>query len=90
MNQDDNFFRQMKKEGSKRWTIPMDSVDHLENTIEIAEQVLDELKRITKQKIPVYLRVLHARRVIEDANYLTKLRANDDDDTQHRSYKGAV
>jgi len=90
MNQDDNFFRQMKKEGSKRWTIPMDSVDHLDNTIEIAEQVLDELKRITKQKIPVYLRVLHARRVIEDANYLTKLKANDDDDTLHRSYKGAV
>ena len=90
MNQDDNFFRQMKKEGSKRWTIPMDSVDHLENTIEIAEQVLDELKRITRQKIPVYLRVLHARRVIEDANYLTKLRANANDDTQHRSYKGAV
>jgi hypothetical protein len=90
MSNKKDFFRQMKKEGSKRWTIPMDSVDHLENTIEIAEQVLDELKRITRQKIPVYLRVLHARRVIEDANYLTKLRANGNDDTQHRSYKGAV
>ena len=91
MQKDKTYFnRKLKKEGSKRWTIPMDQIDHLANTINILELLTTELKKVQKQRIPSYLRLLHARNAIEDANYSTKLLANNSDDTAHKSYKGAV
>jgi hypothetical protein len=82
--------RKLKQEGSKRWTIPMDQIEHLDNCICILLDLQEELEKIQKQRIPSYLRLLHARNAIEDANYSTKLLANDSDDTAHKSYKGAV
>tara|TARA_X000001382_G_scaffold17941_1_gene11065 strand:+ start:550 stop:855 length:306 start_codon:yes stop_codon:yes gene_type:complete len=84
------FYNKLKTEGSKRWTIPMDNINHLDNTVKVIERLLDALKKVQKQRIPGYLRLLHARNAIEDANYSTKLLANDGDDTAHKSYKGAV
>tara|TARA_R110002020_G_scaffold408738_1_gene618536 strand:+ start:1044 stop:1349 length:306 start_codon:yes stop_codon:yes gene_type:complete len=84
------FYNKLKTEGSKRWTIPMDKMDHLDNTVKVIERLLDALKKVQKQRIPGYLRLLHARNAIEDANYSTKLLANEGDDTAHKSYKGAV
>ena len=82
--------RKLQQEGSKRWTIPMDKMEHLDNCICILCDLEKELKKIQKQRIPSYLKLLHARNAIEDANYSTKLLANDSDDTAHKSYKGAV
>lgn len=84
------FYSKLRAEGSKRWTIPMDRPEHLENVIEVVSVLLDELQKIQRQRIPYYLRLLHARHAIADANYSTKLLANDKDDTVHKSYKGAV
>jgi len=82
--------RKLQQEGSKRWTIPMDKMEHLDNCICILCDLEEELKKIQKQRIPSYLKLLHARNAIEDANYSTKLLANNSDDTAHKSYKGAV
>ena len=91
MKQDKQYFhRKLQQEGSKRWTIPMDKMEHLDNCICILCDLQEELIKIQKQRIPSYLRLLHARTAIEDANYSTKLLANDSDDTVHKSYKGAV
>jgi len=84
------YHRKLKQEGSKRWTIPMDKIEHLDNCLEITKDLLEELEKIKKQRIPSYLRLLHARYAIDKANYSTKLLANDGDDTAHKSYKGAV
>ena len=90
-NKDTEFYhRKLKQEGSKRWTIPMDKIEHLENCLCIAFDLKEELEKIKKQRIPSYLKLLHARYAIDKANYSTKLLANDGDDTAHKSYKGAV
>ena len=68
----------------------MDKMEHLDNCIEIVEALAVELRKIQKQRIPGYLRLLHARHAIDSANHSTKLLANDGDDTVHKSYKGAV
>ena len=87
---DKYFYKKLKQEGSKRWTIPMDKIEHLDNCLCILCDLQEELQRIQKQRIPGYLRLLHARHAIDSANYSTKLIANDGDDTVHKSYKGAV
>ena len=87
---DKYFYNKLKQEGSKRWTIPMDKIEHLDNCICIISDLQEELQRIQKQRIPGYLRLLHARHAIDSANYSIKLLANDGDDTVHKSYKGAV
>ena len=87
---DKYFYNKLKQEGSKRWTIPMDKIEHLDNCLAIISDLQEELQRIQKQRIPGYLRLLHARHAIDSANYSTKLLANEGDDTAHKSYKGAV
>ena len=91
MDKDEKFyFRKHKEEGSKRWTIPMDTTEHLDNLVKVTEELLEELRAIRKQRIASYLRILHARNAVQDANYSTKLLANGNDATAHSSYKGAV
>tara|TARA_B100001059_G_scaffold225734_1_gene253272 strand:- start:689 stop:964 length:276 start_codon:yes stop_codon:yes gene_type:complete len=91
MNEKRKFFhRKLRDEGCKRWTIPMDKLEHLDDAIDVMANLLEELQKVRKQRIPSYLRLLHARSAIEDANYSTKLLANKGNDTVHKSYKGAV
>ena len=68
----------------------MDTPEHLDTAIETAEALLDELKAIQKQRIKSYLKLFHARHAIDEASQRTKLLANGNDPTVHRSYKGAV
>ena len=84
------YLRKLEQEGSKRLTIPMDKIEHLENCLCVVCDLKEELEKIKKQRIPAYLRLLHTRYAIDQANYTIKLLANGGDDTVHKSYKGAV
>ena len=84
------YYQNLRNQGSKRWTIPMDKSEHLDVAIETATALVDELKAIQKQRIKSYLKLFHARHAIDEASQRTKLLANGNDDTKHRSYKGAV
>jgi len=84
------YYQNLRNQGSKRLTIPMDKIEHLENCLCVVCELKEELEKIKKQRIPAYLRLLHTRHAIDQANYAIKLLANGGDDTVHKSYKGAV
>jgi|TARA_R110000824_G_scaffold195890_1_gene378812 hypothetical protein len=86
----DIFYKEkLQKEGCKRLTIPMEEVEHLHTAIEVFQFVSSELEKISRQRVPQYLRLLHARMLIGDANQNLKRIANKDiSKTTH--YKGAV
>jgi len=89
-NSDHEFFmRQHTSVGSKRLTIPLEEKEHITNTIEVLEYCLGQLKQISKQRVPLYLRLLHARMVIADCSYSLKSKANRDT-KEGNHYKGAV
>ena len=89
-NSDHEFFmRQHTSVGSKRLTIPLEEKDHITNTIEVLEYCLEKFKQISKQRVPLYLRLLHARMVIAECNYSLKSKANRDT-KEGNHYKGAV
>ena len=78
-NSDHEFFmRQHTSVGSKRLTIPLEEKDHITNTIEVLEYCLEKFKQISKQRVPLYLRLLNARMVIADCSYSLKSKANRD------------
>ena len=85
----DSFYEKFHQEGCKRLTIPLEKIEHLQNTIDVLEFITAELLRISKQRVPQYSRLLHARMLIGDANQNLKCIANGNiTKTQH--YKGAV
>jgi len=89
-NSDQEFFmRQHASMGSKRLTIPLEEKEHITNTIEVLEHCLDQFKRISKQRVPLYLRLLHARMLIAECSYLLKSKANRHT-KEENYYKGAV
>ena len=77
------------QEGSKRITVPMDKIEHINEAIDIFTEVKVELEKVSRQKIPIYLRLLHARNVISWANFILKAKAGDAS-TEGSTYKGAV
>ena len=86
---EDYYYRKLHREGCKRLTLPLESPDHIENTINVLEQIIEQFQRISKQRIPQYLRLLHARMVIAEANGLLKRKANGHITKSH-DYKGAT
>ena len=84
-----NKYNMDNQEGSKRITVPMDKIEHINEAIDIFTEVKVELEKVSRQKIPVYLRLLHARNVISWANFILKSKAGDDS-TEGSTYKGAV
>tara|TARA_B100000427_G_C15507518_1_gene594682 strand:+ start:2230 stop:2505 length:276 start_codon:yes stop_codon:yes gene_type:complete len=85
---DQFYYKGFKTEGCKRLTIPLDDPGHLDNSLEVLSFLVQEIERISKQRIPAYMRLFHARMIVSQANADLKARANGHlKDSDH--YKGA-
>ena len=88
INNNEFHYKYLKTEGCKRLTIPLDDPGHLDNSIEVLSYLVEQIERISKQRIPAYMRLFHAQMIVSEANAELKARANGHaKDTDH--YKGA-